>query len=149
MNKPLAMNLSRDAAILLDFEASDEKSAIMTVTALLEGHPDIADYEAFRAAVWDRQCLQPPLLGNGVALPHARTAATREIVFAIGRLLTPIPFGKEKSPVSLIFLYGTPPGQIVPSLALVADLAKKLRHPEILSALMEARTEADFRNSVA
>lgn len=143
------MNLSRDAVILLDLDASDEKSAIMKVAELLEGHPGMADNKAFCSAVWERQCLQAPLLGNGVALPHARTGAVKEIVFSIGRLRAPVPFGLENSPVSLIFLYGTPPGQIVPSLALVAELARKLHRPEILSALMEARTEADFRKLLA
>lgn len=143
------MNISRDALILLDFDASTEESAVVKVAELLEGDPAVADFEAFCSAVWDRQCLQAPLLGNGVALPHARTGAVKEIVFAIGRLRTPVSFGIEKSPVSLIFLYGTPPGQVVPSLALVAELAKKLRRSEILSGLMEAQTEADFRKLLA
>jgi len=143
------MNIARDSVVLLDFEAPDEKSAVLKVASLLEGDAAVTNYASFRTAIWERQCLQAPLLGNGVALPHARTGAVSEMVFAIGRLRTPVPFGKEQVPVTLIILYGSPSGQVAPSLAVIAELAKKLHRPEILSGLMQAPTDADFRKLLA
>ena len=143
------MDLAVDSSIVLDFEAQDEKSALLKVAQLLEGHPMVADFEKFWAAVWDRQCIQPPLLGNGIALPHARTPAVHGIIFAIGRCRKAVPFGEPGEPVKLIFLYGTPPGQVAESLAAVAMLAKKLHRPEILAGLLEADSETEFRKWLA
>jgi mannitol/fructose-specific phosphotransferase system IIA component (Ntr-type) len=143
------MDLALNAPILLDFDPPDENIALRTVADLLAGQPAMADYEAFWSAVWERQLLQPPLLGNGLALPHARTSAVTEILFAIGRCRQPVPFGGGKVPVRLIFLYGAPPGQVAQSLATVAMLVRKLQRPEILSGLLEAGTEAEFRKWLA
>lgn len=139
------MEILTNAPLLLDFDASNERLSIRALETLLENHPAMKDPAAFQTAVWERQCLQPPVLGNGIALPHARTPAVSEIVFAIGRLREPVPFGGDREPVRLIFLYGTPPGLVAASLAVVAALVKKLHRPEVVEGLLEARDEEAFK----
>lgn len=143
------MDIATEAPLLLDFHAADEKSAVLEVADLLKGHPAVKDHEAFIRAIWERQRIQSPILGSGIALPHARTDSVQAIVFAIGRCHPPVPFGRERILVNLVFLYGTPPSMIGPSLALIASLVKKLHRPEILAGLAEASDEAAFRKILA
>lgn len=140
--KLLTLNFA--APPLLDFEASDENDAIRRTTELMAFHSGITHFGAFVDAIFDRQKINPPILGNGVAIPHARTVLAREIVCVAGRCKDEVPFGPDAVPVRLIFIFGIPLHLIDEYLQITADLARKLRNPEILDALLSAPTSEDF-----
>ena len=129
---------------LLDAPASDEREAILQVAGLLAGCPDVLDGAGFLEAVFDRQRINPPVLGNGIAMPHARTACVGEIVFAALRLAREVPFGGDAKPVRLVFLFGVPPHRISEYLAATAALVKRLRDPAVMEGLLGAETPEDF-----
>ncbi len=133
-----------DVPPLLDLEAADEETAITRVAELLKGHAQMRDEAGFLAAVLERQRINPPVLGSGIALPHARTPLVDEIVCAVGRTKEAVAFGADAVPVRLIFLFGIPPHRITEYLAVTAGLVKKLRRPEVVEGLLNAETEADF-----
>jgi len=126
-------------------EATTEEGVIKEMIRLLAGCPEVRDLQGLQRAVLARQKLQTPLLGNGVALPHARTAAVTEIVMAIGRCPEPVAFGPDKTPVRLVFLYGVPAHCISEYLAAVAQLARALKKAGTIEALLAAPDEARFR----
>ena len=136
--------LPPDAPVTLDLEAVGEEQAIRAVAGLLEGKAGIRDEAAFIGAVLERQKINPPLLGNGIALPHARTGAVSEIVFAVARCRAPVDF--SGTAVSLVFLFGVPPERIAEYLAMTAALARRLRDPRVVADLMAAPDEASFRS---
>ncbi|MEO7097900.1 MAG: PTS sugar transporter subunit IIA [Luteolibacter sp.] len=137
--------LTPDTPLVLDLDAVTEEAAILELAGHLKGHPDIRDLGAFTVAVLERQKINPPLLGSGIALPHARTGEVREVVFAVARTRGPVPFGEGKCPVRLIFLYGIPPHRVAEHLATTAALARKLRDPKVVTALLDAPDEETFR----
>ncbi|MEK7950738.1 PTS sugar transporter subunit IIA [Luteolibacter soli] len=136
--------LPPESPITLDLEAGGEEQAIRSVAGLLEGKAGIRDHAAFIGAVLERQKINPPLLGCGIALPHARTGAVSEIVFAAARCREPVDF--SGTAVSLVFLFGVPPDRIAEYLAMTAALARRLRDPKIVADLMGAADEASFRS---
>jgi fructose PTS system EIIA component len=136
--------LPSDAPITLDLEPGGEEQAIRAVADLLAGKTGIRDQAAFIGAVLERQKINPPLLGSGIALPHARTAAVSEIVFAAARCRTPVYF--SGTPVSLVFLFGVPPERIAEYLAMTAALARRLRDSRVVADLMAAPDETSFRS---
>jgi mannitol/fructose-specific phosphotransferase system IIA component (Ntr-type) len=140
--KLLTLNFA--APPLLDFEASDEHDAIRRTTELMAFHSGITHFGAFVDAIFDRQKINPPILGNGVAIPHARTVLAREIVCVAGRCRNEVSFGPDAVPVRLIFIFGIPLHLIDEYLQITADLARKLRNPEILNALLSAPTAGEF-----
>lgn len=129
---------------LLSLAALDEQSAIFTTVELLRGHSAVGDIDLLTQAVWERQKIHPPLLGNQIALPHARTVAVTEIVFAVSRLFEPVPFGPEKIPVRLLFLFGVPPHRISEYLAATALLVRLLRDPDRSAALLSCADPGEF-----
>lgn len=133
------------APLLLDFPSADEKSAVMRVADLLQSAPAVTDHSRLAAAIWERQCMQSPLLGGGIALPHARTSTVTDLVFALGRTSSPVPFGPDRQEVRLIFLYATPPHLIAPSLSVIAALVARLRNKDTLHTLLTATDEASFK----
>lgn len=133
-----------DAPPLLDLNVPDEVAAITHVAALLKGHAHVLDQAGFLAAALERQRVNPPVLGNGIALPHVRTPLVDEIVCVAARCTEAIPFGPEMVPVRLIFLFGIPPHRITEYLAAVAALLKRLRQPEVMDGLLHAQSGGDF-----
>ncbi|QJE96172.1 PTS sugar transporter subunit IIA [Luteolibacter luteus] len=139
--------LSADVPLLIDFDASSENEAIAAVAGQLAGDPRILQPDRFLEAVYERQKINPPLLGSGIALPHARCTAVSEIVMAVGRLASPVKFGD--TPVRLIFLVGVPPQRISEYLAMTASLARRLRAPGVVEKLLSAKDEETFRAELA
>lgn len=129
---------------ILALEATDERTAIFDTVALLRGHVWVRDAGLLAKAVWERQQIHPPLLGDQIALPHARTAAVQELVFAAARLVVPVSFGPEKLPVRLLFLFGVPRHRITEYLGATAQLVRILRDPARCAALLSAANEAEF-----
>ncbi len=141
--------LPLDVSPLLDLEVADEETAITRVAELLKGHAQMRDEAGFLAAVLERQRINPPVLGSGIALPHARTPLVEEIVCAVARCKEAVAFGPDAVPVRLIFLFGIPPHRITDYLAVTAGLVKQLRRPGVIDGLLTAETEEDFLKLLA
>ncbi len=141
--------LTLAAPPLLDFEATDEHDAIRRTADLLASDAGITHFGGFVNAVFDRQKFNPPLLGNGVAMPHARTVLANDIVCVASRCARPVPFGLEATPIQLIFLIGVPPHRIDEYLKLTAILAQRLRDPLILDGLINANNADEFAEVLA
>ena len=79
------LDITGNAPLVLALSATTEEEVIKQMIRALAGRPEIRDLQGLQRAVLERQKLQVPLLENGVALPHARTAAVTAIVAVIGR----------------------------------------------------------------
>lgn len=137
--------ISESAPVLLGLEGSTELGVIAQLIQLLADRSEVRDARELQRAVLERQKLQPPLLGKGVALPHARTVAVTELVVAVGRCREPVPFGPERIPIRLVFLYGVPVDGISVYLDAVSRLTRVLRIPATLEAMLTTTDEPQFR----
>ncbi len=89
--------------------AGTKEEIISSMVGLLRRSPHVADVEALRIDVLAREELVTTGVGYGVAFPHAKSAAVKEVVFAFGRTTEDVDFGAlDGRPVRLIFLIGAP-----------------------------------------
>ena len=130
--------------VLLDVRAGDEVAAIRTVAGALTEHPGVNDAPALADEVIERERVSSTALGSGVAFPHARTARVKEIVVAVGRSVTGVPFAGSADPVHFIFVIGTPPDRAAQYLALVGTLARLLRSDTLRQKLLVVTTPDEF-----
>ena len=137
-------HLLQASRILLRVQATKRITAITEVAQLLNGHPDLADFASFHDALLARERLESTYIGNGVALPHARTDHARSTVLAVGRSASGIRFENGDQPVRLIFVVATPKSQPGDYLALVGSLCRVLKDPAVRSALLTATTAEEF-----
>lgn len=128
----------------LDLMVLNENEAITATAQLLNEAGKLADFPGFLAAVLERQKINPPILGELIALPHARTHLVGEILFAAARCAKPVPFGPYGKPVQLIFLFGVPPHCVSEYLAVTAALVRCLRKPGATDGLLAATTANEF-----
>ena len=117
---------------------------MLEVAELLASHPAMDNFEAFRRDLLAREAAGSTCLSGGVALPHARTAAVREIIVAAGRSAGGVRFKGLEEPVHLVFVVATPRSQITGYLATVGALARLLRDPERRLHLLECATPGEF-----
>ena len=139
--------LLQPSRILLDIVATDKNEAIMEVAGIVRGDPDALDFDCFCRELLARDELQSTAVGYGVAFPHARTDAVREIVIAAGRSREGVRFGDEL--VHFIFVIGTPRAKVGDYLVAVGMLARLLRTDQIRTALAGAATPAEFIRALA
>ena len=137
------------ARITLNVHSTKRTGALNEIARLLDGHPDVANFGTFYDELLARDRLDTTCLGNGVALPHARTEHVKKIVLAVGRADSGIPFDDKGEIVRLFFVLGTPKTKPGDYLATVSALCKILKDPADRATFLNAPTPEAFIAAIA
>jgi mannitol/fructose-specific phosphotransferase system IIA component (Ntr-type) len=130
--------------INLNVQSGDHTAALQTVADLLVSHPDVTNYDGFFDELLAREQLDTTYLGNGIALPHARTQHVNKIVLAVGRRDAGVQFANCNETVRLMFVLGTPKSNHTDYLMVVSSLCKIFKTPANWEALMQATSNEEF-----
>ncbi|MBI5769120.1 MAG: PTS sugar transporter subunit IIA [Verrucomicrobia bacterium] len=142
-------SLLHPSRIVLHLAVTKRTAALHDTARLLDGHPDVANYAGFYDELLARDRLDTTSLGNGIALPHARTEHVKKIVVAVGRCDAGIPFDDKGEIVKLFFVLGTPKTKPGDYLAVVSALCKLLRDPADRASFLTAPTPEAFIAAIA
>lgn len=135
--------------IVLDVQATKRTHAINEVARRLEGIPQLTNFSAFYTELLARERLDTTCIGNEIALPHARTDHTSEIVMAVGRSNGGVLFENSNQTVRLMFVLATPKSRAQDYLLVVGALCRLLKDPALRAALMEAVSPESFIELIA
>lgn len=107
---------------------------------------NVRDRDAYAAAVREREGQFSTGLGDGIAIPHAKTAA----VSAPGLAAMTVPEGVDYQsldgePATLLFLIAAPEGEADTHLEVLSRLSTLLLDESFCAALRAARTPDEFR----
>lgn len=133
--------LSHPRAVCLNARFTDRDDAIRQLAQRLVELGKITDADAYLAEVFERESLGPTALGEGLAVPHGKTAAVKEAAFAVATLREPLAWegvdGPE--PVELIFLLAIPPAEAGSThIQILTDLTTRLADDEVRRRVMAA-----------
>lgn len=125
---------------------NNQKEAVLK--ELVEKVPDLKnrpeDQEKLLRALIEREQLHSTGIGDGVALPHARSAIVGIVdkpVIVFGRHKEGVPFGAiDGEPAKLFFLIVAP--NVTQHLHLLARISRILRQPGVTKNLLTAATPA-------
>lgn len=119
---------------------------ISSLAGLMSRSPNLKDKDVFLKDVLSRERLVTTGVGHGVAFPHAKSDAVRNVIFAFGRTTGDIDFGAlDGQSVRLVFLIGAPK-QLEPSrvyLNLMARLSFLMKSEGNRSALLSTDSVAE------
>jgi mannitol/fructose-specific phosphotransferase system IIA component (Ntr-type) len=132
------------ARINLSLQATKRTAAIHETAQLLAGHPAVPEFADFYQELLARDRLDTTSLGNGIALPHARTEHVKSIVVAVGRSPAGIPWEDAGTPIRLLFVLGTPKSSPGDYLLLVGSLCRLIKLPANRDRLLQVPTPAAF-----
>ena len=143
----IAAQLLQPSRVSLEIAATDKNQAILEVAGIIQDSPDLLDFDCFCRELLARDEMRSTAAGYGVAFPHARTDAVRDIVISAGRSTEGVRFGDEM--VHFIFVIGTPREKVSDYLVAVGTLARLLRTDKVRTALVKAATAEDFIRALA
>jgi len=127
------------------------KPAVMRellVAAMPDASPDALD--AVMEALLAREGVLSTGIGDGVAIPHAKTPRVDRLVMAAGVPARPVDFDAlDGRPVDLFFLLLGPETAATEHVKTLGRLARVLRKPGLVAALRAAASPDDFVQAIA
>ncbi len=131
----------REDLICLDVKAEDKREVLNGMVKLLAKKGEITDRAQFLKAIMEREKLASTGVGEGVAIPHARTEAAKELVVAFARSEKGIDFDSlDKEPVYLIFMFAAPERTSDLYLKALARLCRLLTDKPFKDGLIRAKS---------
>ena len=136
--------LINEQLIALDLKATRKEEVFTEMTRLLAAQGKVSDEQQFVKDLWAREELDNTGFEEGVALPHAKSAAVSTPAVAIGISRNGIDYGAEDGkPSKLFFMIASPAGGANHHIEVLAELSAKLIEEGFIDALLAAKTPAD------
>jgi nitrogen PTS system EIIA component len=122
----------------------DKKSVIAELTRHLTQRSG-GSFDEVLEAVEEREAVLSTGIGFGVAIPHARSPAVRELSLVCGVSQTPVPFDSiDGEPVRLFFLIVGPESSAGQHVKVLSRIARLVRRENLRKRLCEADTPDEF-----
>lgn len=127
--------------VVPELEASTKPEALKELTHLLFDSKKLKGVGPAMDQIMAREMTESTGIGHGIAVPHARISGLKSLMCAVGRSTVGIDFmAIDRKPVHLMFLICYPPMQQTTYLNFVATVARMLREPEHLLAMLRAES---------
>jgi mannitol/fructose-specific phosphotransferase system IIA component (Ntr-type) len=100
----------RESLCIFDLKAATKRDALAELVEAVCADRDIKDRSLILEMLLNRESLGSTAIGKGVAFPHGRTLAVRDLSIVFGRSVTGIDFDSvDKKPTHVFFLIIAPP----------------------------------------
>ncbi len=134
--------LITEERISLDLLATDKIAVIKEMIDVLGNHERVVNKAELLLCLQEREKLESTGIGDGIALPHARTDLVKEIMVAFGRSKQGVEFESlDGKPVHLFFLIVSPKENSSKLMQVLAKLCRLLRDDGFRQALLYAESK--------
>lgn len=135
--------------IFFDLEASDRFEFIREVSRRLSGSEGISDADQMAQDAIIREEELSTGIDRGIAMPHARTNAVKELICAFVRPSEPVDFGSaDGKPCDLIFFSAVPRKAVDQYLHLTAAIVRRLQKNGTTEKLRAASSKEDVLDAL-
>ncbi|MET1248554.1 fructose-specific PTS transporter subunit EIIC [Sporolactobacillus sp. STCC-11] len=133
------------ATVNLDLKSTSKKDVLDELAATLEKAGKLNDLAGYRAALDKREEQSTTGIGDGVAIPHSKTAAVKEAAIAFGRSKEGVDFQSlDGQPAHLFFMIAATDGANATHLEALSTLSTFLIKPDFREKLMNAATPEEI-----
>ena len=138
-------DLLKVEAIELGVSAASKEAAIDTLVALHNKVGNLADVEGYKAAILKRESESTTAIGEGLAVPHAKTSAAKHPGLAAITVPDGVDYdAPDGQPATLLFMIAAPEGAGDAHLEILSRLMVMLMDPDFGAALRAAKTPEEF-----
>ena len=141
-------DLLKVEAIELGVSAANKEAAIDKLVALHDKVGNLADVEGYKAAILKRESESTTAIGEGLAVPHAKTAAAKHPGLAAITVPDGVDYdAPDGQPATLLFMIAAPEGAGDAGdahLEILSRLMVMLMDPDFGAALRAAKTPEEF-----
>jgi len=134
-------DLLRKDIMLMDLQSTTKNAVIDEMITSLEKHHVINNVEQFKDAILKREEQSTTGLGNGIAMPHAKTAAVNEATVLFAKSNKGVDYESlDGQPTYLFFMIAVPDGAYDTHLQALAVLSRSLLDEKFVEGLKSAKT---------
>jgi fructose-specific phosphotransferase system IIA component len=125
--------------VRVPLQGKDKNSAITELVDILDANKMLLNKEVALQAVLAREQTKSTGIGSGIAIPHGKCAAVKELVIAMGIAPQPIDFNSvDNKPVSIIILLISPIDQTGPHIQALAKISRLMLDEVLRNKLIKA-----------
>jgi fructose PTS system EIIBC or EIIC component len=136
--------LTKDTMIL-ELKAKTKQTVIEELVNKLDAAGKLHDKEAFKDAIFAREAQSTTGVGEGIAIPHAKTTAVKTPAVAFGRSKEGIDYESlDGKPSHLFFMIAAPEGANNTHLEVLSRLSTLLMNTSFRSRIESASTEEEI-----
>lgn len=123
----LLTQILQPTCIKAPLQSRNKEDAIEELVNLLAETGLVSDRNEALEAVLARESTRSTGIGSGIAIPHGKCPAVKELVMAVGIAADPIEFESiDNKPVQIIVLLVSPPDQTGPHIQALARISRLL-----------------------
>jgi PTS system fructose-specific IIC component len=135
--------------IVLEVKNAEKIAVIKELAQILIDKNIVNNAEEFFSAILRRENLESTGIGQGVAIPHARTSAVKNLAIVFGRSQAGVDFSSlDGLPSHLIFLIAAPEDKKTEYIMTLAKLSKLLRKNEARHVLQNAQNQSEVIQAI-
>ena len=136
------MNLTQvlqSRCVRVPLQGKDKSSAIAELVGILDANKMLLNKDVALQAVLAREQTKSTGIGSGIAIPHGKCTAVKELVIAMGIAPQAIDFNSvDNKPVSIIILLISPVDQTGPHIQALAKISRLLLDETLRNKLTRA-----------
>ncbi len=130
--------------IKLDIKSTSKENVIKELVEVLDSAGKLSNKAAYEKAVLDRENQSTTGIGDGIAIPHAKTSAVKEPAIVFGRSVDGVDYESlDGQPSYLFFMIAAPEGANNTHLEALSKLSSILMKQEVRDLLLNAKTVED------
>ena len=121
--------------------AADKQGVIAEIVDLVHAAGKLTDRQQMLQATLEREATRTTGIGNGLAIPHGKCAAVKELIMAIGKTERPVDFDSiDGKPVTIVIFLASPPNKTGPHIQALARISRLMTDQKFRQALDRAET---------
>ncbi|MHC4641726.1 MAG: PTS sugar transporter subunit IIA [Planctomycetota bacterium] len=140
----LLTQILKSSCVKVPLEGKDKDFVIRELVELLDSSKLLLDKDVVMDAVFTRERTRSTGIGSGIAIPHGKCKAVKELVMAFGVTGEPIDFASvDGSPVSIIILLVSPADKTGPHIQALARISRLMLDEQFRQSLEKAQTSGE------
>jgi len=139
----LLTQILQQKSVKAPLEGKDKESVITELVELLDANGLLLDKDIVLDAVFTREQTRSTGIGSGIAIPHGKCKAVKELVMAFGISSEGIDFASvDGKPVTIVILLISPADQTGPHIQALARISRLMLDEQFRQSL-ETATSPD------
>jgi fructose-specific phosphotransferase system IIA component len=131
--------------VKVPLSATDKHGVIAEMVALIDVAGKLTDRDLMLRAAVERETTRTTGIGSGLAIPHGKCSAVRDLVMAVAKTAEPVDFDSiDGKPVTIVIFLASPPDKTGPHIQALARISRLMTDPKFRKAADAARTAKAF-----
>jgi fructose-specific phosphotransferase system IIA component len=125
--------------------AQNKREVIDELVDLLSAAGKVSDPAGLKQAVWTREQTRTTGIGQGLAIPHGKSAGMGALAMALGRPAEPLDFDAiDGQPVRLVVLLASPPDRTSDHIEALARISRLMMMDEFRERIYRAESAGEI-----